>query len=442
MGNENYPWDSFSDQPHVIKNKAYKRSLYKRGALSSLKTFLFLPILPIISLRLLFIEKYRIGQKINNIGLCVNVTETPGDQTHVTDEQTVALVEELGIEDLLIRIPLSDIENLDTYITFIKRFKGKRLLINVLQDRRHVEDLDRLKQSLRKIFEALSEQTKVFQIGNAINRKKWAFISVEEYLHFFSVAQTLRDEQFPEISLLGGNIIDFEVPNFARSIFHRKKIKYDGVAVQLYVDRRGAPENRQFGFDLVAKIKCFFDLIYISKKASNKLYITETNWPLLETEPFAPAVGDCMVNEEDQARYLIRYFLLMIASGRVEKCYWHQLVAPGYGLIDNRGKKVRKRKAFYCLKALLSLFNDTRVTRFERKRNGGTSLTACNEHGNIRAIWNTRSTQTVILASHETAINAAGEPFPREQKQIPVGGEPIYIFDYESQATRKRNESH
>ena len=81
-----------------------------------------------------------------------------------------------------------------------------------------------------------------FQIGNSINRKKWAFVSIDEYFSFFKIAYDLKNDKFPNIKLLGSNIIDFDLPFFARSIFHFKSIFYDGIATQLYVDRRGGPE--------------------------------------------------------------------------------------------------------------------------------------------------------------------------------------------------------
>jgi len=38
----------------------------------------------------------------------------------------------------------------------------------------------------------------------------------------------------------------------------------------------------------------------------------------------------------------------------VSKLYWHQLVAPGYGLVDNRDKAIRKTPAFYKFKQLIN----------------------------------------------------------------------------------------
>ena len=41
----------------------------------------------------------------------------------------------------------------------------------------------------------------------------------------------------------------------------------------------------------------------------------------------------------------------MLASGKVKKCYWHQLVAPGYGLVNNLDGEIKKRDAYFLFQA-------------------------------------------------------------------------------------------
>ena len=102
-------------------------------------------------------------------------------------------------------------------VAFIKSFKDCDVLVNILQDRRHIEDPLLLHKSLNAIFKALNTTVTHFQIGNAVNRRKWAFVSLDEYFQFFSVAQKLSDQSYPSLQLIGGSIIDFEPPNFART---------------------------------------------------------------------------------------------------------------------------------------------------------------------------------------------------------------------------------
>jgi hypothetical protein len=70
------------------------------------------------------------------------------------------------------------------------------------------------------------------------------------------------------------------------------------------------------------------------------------------------------VDEESQADYLARYYLLALGSGLVERVFWWQLVARGYGLIDPADPvNPRRRPGFFALKALLRELDGSRLER-------------------------------------------------------------------------------
>ena len=79
------------------------------------------------------------------------------------------------------------------------------------------------------IFKSLEGFVYEFQIGNSINRKKWGFSSVDDYFSFFKVAFNLKKINIIKIKLLGGNIIDFDIPFFARSVFHFRSFSMMGL---------------------------------------------------------------------------------------------------------------------------------------------------------------------------------------------------------------------
>lgn len=434
--NHIYPWDPYSDQPAVIRDRRLRRKLYRKGAVGTIKTFISGLLLPLLSIPLLYKKRCILRTtSLNSIGLCVNIESTLPGKHSVSTEQLVAMIEELGVERLLIRIPLADIQNIDHYIKFIQNFREKNLLVSILQDRRHINDPALLARSLQTIFTELDGIVQYYQIANAVNRRKWAFTSLDEYFDFFAVAQKVKQTNFAHVKLLGASIIDFELPNFTRALFHLRPIQYDGVASLLYVDRRGAPEKKQFGFDLIGKINYFYSLMSISIKTQHELWITETNWPLSGTEPFAPAAGHCMVSEIEQARYLVRYYLLMFASGKVTACFWHQLVAPGYGLVDNRTTEdarhghIRKRKAYYSFKLLIKLFQHARVTHFEEHKNSMYRLMATNKQSDITAIWSDGQTSDVIIDTNKTVIDMIGHTIqPDEKHSITVNSDVSYIL--------------
>ena len=97
------------------------------------------------------------------------------------------------------------------------------------------------------------------------------------------------------------------------------RIPFNVFSSLLYVDRMGAPENRQFGWDLQRKaslLKAVVDTCGMGKKP---LRITEMNWPLKGTGKYSPVSGKPNVSEEDQADYLVRYYVLSLASGFIRR---------------------------------------------------------------------------------------------------------------------------
>lgn len=343
----NFPWDSYSDQPYILKDKAFKKRMRKKNVKDIIKllftnVFIFLPSILVMKL---FGKKEDIDYS-SFYGIGVNLDK--GDMQ-------VELIEELGIENLLIRIPLSDVKNIKLYYEFITKFKDKKIVINILQDREHIEDIDLLQKDILTIFTTFKDITKEYQIGNAINRTKWGFFSVGEYLKFYKIVQDIRDDKFHNLTLIGPSVIDFEYHYTIRALFNLHNIKFDKLSSLLYVDRRGSPQNAQMGiFNLANKIDFLYSLVKLSPKTNNEIYITETNWPLSNTAPYAPTSEKECVDEELYTKYMLEYFDIAKKSGKISKVFWHQLIAPGYGLVDNRDGKIRKTKAFYKFKKMVT----------------------------------------------------------------------------------------
>ena len=348
--------------------------------------------------------------------------------------EILAIIEPLELRRIAVRIPMREIHDLREYVDFIRQFSAYRILVVIVQDRNVIENPKKLEDSLERIFESLSGIVYCYQVGNAMNRLKWGFVSHDEWFRFFQVAWDLRNRKFPELKLLGGTVIDFEPLDHCRSLHNGFAMEYDGYAALLYVDRRGAPENRQMGFDLEGKIELLCRIMKGSRNldsAESRLWITEVNWPLRDTGPHSPALGASQVGEEEQLRYLVRYYLLALATGRVEACYWHQLVAPGYGLIDNRGGTVRKRAAFRGFATLCRLFNGARIERFGRQDElGHYQLTARKDGKQTVALWCHDRETTVPMPTGKRVVDiegrvssvAAGQP-------VRISGSATYLVD-------------
>lgn len=357
---EPFKWDSYSNQPALLKDKLYKKSMRKKEFKSILTTiFTSTIILPISIILMPFVKRKHIDSKeFFSIGIDFE-----------KDEQiNTKLMEEIGIENILLRIKLWEMEKLPVLKKFILKNKDKKITVKILQDRENIENLELLKNNLYKIFKELQTDVDIYEIGSTINRTKWGFFSVDEYNNFFKTAYDLKQEKFNTITIIGSGVIDFEYHFTAHTLFNFTKYKYDGVSSLLYVDRRGAPENTQLGFTLSDKIALLSTMTWLSPKTSNKLYITETNWPISNTAPYAPTSEHECIDEHTYANYMLRYYLLAFASQQVNYVSWHQLIATGYGLIDDRDNII-KREAFYTYKFMLENLRNAQFLRLDIKRN-------------------------------------------------------------------------
>lgn len=394
-----FHWDGYSDQPHVIRDKKTRKAIKSTLYFASFKLFiinLFMAPVSLILFAILLLKKSSKKIDENFFAMSINLNKNP--------EITKPLIEELGVTTLLIRLPLSDMNNFNKYRAFIKEYKGYDILVNILQDREHVEDLELLEKNLHVIFKELLPFTCKFQIGNAINRKKWAFFSMDEYLKFYEVAQTLKQKHYPKLTLVGSAVIDFEYHYTLQTLFNFHKVHYDIFSSLLYVDRRGAPENTQMGLDLVKKIKLLYAMMLLSPKTANSLVITEANWPRSNTAPYAPTSELECVNDEDYSSFMVRYHLLAISTGMVKTIYWHQLIAPGYGLIDNRNG-ITKYRSFEAYKVMVTLLKD--ATFLEYNFNNDTHHMKLQSTQCIEIFWS--DTVTVTPSKSSTTLSLYGE---------------------------------
>ncbi len=346
-----FEWDPYSDQPKVIFDKAYKRRMRARYWPDYLKMVATSAlVLPAAIARMAVTERTAPERKLRDIvGMGVNLDKGP---------EQFDLIDELGIRHVLIRIPLWEMKNLNAYQAFAQEFqtRGKSVLINVLQDREHIENPELLASDMQRLFDAFSDISPEYQIGNAINRVKWGFFAVEEYLGFFQTIQSIRDKSHRDLQLLGPSVIDFEYHFTARALFNNHDIQFDRLSALLYVDRMGAPEKKQYGiFNTGRKFKLLSSLTALSPKVRSKgIYITEVNWPLKGTAPYAPTSEKECVTEKVYANYMLQYLQIAAQCPQVSRVYWHQLIAPGYGLVDSRGDFLQKLPAFNRLREVLA----------------------------------------------------------------------------------------
>jgi len=275
----------------------------------------------------------------------------------------VDMVEDLGVRQLQLRVPVWQLGRLDEFRDFMQLFPQCSWLINILQDRDSVLHPQHWQTALSSIFTALSPVVEWFQIGNAINRSKWGCHHSGDYLQLLESA-TRVSRDFPGVKLAGSSVIDFEPLITLRSVYNQHHYQLDAVAAQLYINRRGSAYGHQYGlFDLYNKLRLLKTIVDTGNRSAPRLWITETNWPLLDTRPYTPNSGHprTTVDEQTQADYLQQYYRIAWQTGWVERVYWWQLINPGYGLVDHRQSRLRKMPAYFALKELLEGGLQTRI---------------------------------------------------------------------------------
>ena len=229
-------WDNYSDQPYPIKDKIYKRKMRRKYMFDYIPLFIVNIILFPISIALMKLFRGKDIDEKSFYGIGVDLDK--GDVQ-------IDLVEELNIRHILLRMPLWEMDRVDEYVAFAQQFKHQTILLNILQDREHIEDKKLLQKDIKILFEKFNHIVSEYQVGNAINRTKWGFFSMGEYLRWYKTIQMIRDEDYPNLKLIGSSVIDFEYHYTIRTLFNGFDINYDKFSSLLYVDRRGDPNNTQ-----------------------------------------------------------------------------------------------------------------------------------------------------------------------------------------------------
>lgn len=412
--NEKFPWDKHSDQPYPLRDKKYKTSMRKKNIKDYIPLIFYNLIIFPLALFFSFVFKSKQKTFPDFFALCVNLDK---------GEEQVTLVEELKCKNLQIRMPLCEIHRLDEYVSFVKKFKNKNILLTILQDREHIEDKVLLRKDITLIFSAFKGLITQFQIGNAINRSKWGFFSIGEYLEFYKVVQNIRDEDFSSYSLVGPSVIDFEFHFTIRALFNKHDVKYDKLGALLYVDRRGKPENTQMSiFDTSKKISFLHALGKLSLKSSSDILLTETNWPISNTAPYAPTSEKECVSLEDYTNYMLRYYFLALGSKKVQSVYWHQLIAPGYGLVDNRDG-LKKRIAFDAYKTMLHFVQGASIENYSVSKDLHV-LTCKKDKKSFDIIW-CSSDRNIELEELDLVYDKLGKEI---KENVKISQSPIYAF--------------
>ena len=321
------------------------------------------------------------------------------------------------------------------------RRRGHPLAVALVQDRRAILDPPCWDAFAEEALARVGDIAEWVEVGHAVNRVKWGLWRLKEYRALVEpIARRAAD--YPGVRWMGPAAIDFEYHRLAAFLREAPAgFRFNALSHHLYVDRRGAPENTQAGFDLEGKLALARALAQVSPACEDRLIISETNWPLLGTGVYSPVgspyespgprFNDPSVTEEDYANFMIRYLVAAIGSGLAERVYWWRLVARGYGLVDDSDPAAwRPRPAYEALRTLLGLVGRGRFVR-RRPSPKGTRILEFEtaDRATVALAWSFRGEQDVDLPfAFERKIEAGGREIGGREQRVRLTVGPTWFI--------------
>jgi hypothetical protein len=350
-------WDPLSDQPHQHASRS-ERLRIRLGDAGAHARALGAAAAALPAARRRYLELRRDLWSVERPwpGVGVGIATGAGC-ARLSNAQTVAALADLRVDQALLRFhPWDEDWSEGVGLAAALAASGVDLVFALPQVRELVRDRARWRSAVASLGERLLPFGNRFQIGQAINRSKWGLWNYREYVELANgAAEQLR--ALGPVEILGPGVIDFEPHALASALNYPGLEPVDVVSSLLYVDRRGAPENEQLGFDALGKAALLRAIGETARGGAGRHWVTEFNWPLWEG-PHSPAGRAVSVDEERQASYLVRYCVPLLASGLAERAYWWQLAARGYGLVEPLSDRSaaasspRRRAAFAALATL------------------------------------------------------------------------------------------
>ncbi len=418
-------WDHLSDQPHQHANRGEKFAIRLADSPAHLRD-LGIVVASATKVRRRYRELktalYEHPKTIDGIGLAVR--PWPQDFDHHLRE-----IEALGVGPVLIRLHPWDSDHGDEERLAEALFsQGHDISFVIPQNRDLVRDRKRWRASVEDLAERFSPFGRYFQVGQAINRSKWGIWTHGEYVDLYlEAAEILRRRE--GIEVLGPSVIDFEFQAILALVNRDAPgLHFDIVSNLLYVDRRGAPENRQMGLDTVDKVTLLRAITETGRNCSDRCWITEVNWPLWEG-PHSPAGKTVSVGEEEQADYLVRYYLMVLGTGLVERVFWWRLIARGYGLISPESDgSLRRRPAWDALRTLIDQVEGATFFGPLPAPDGAYLYSFSKDGEELVVGWSVaRGARAVLSRPAAAATSRDGESLPvPDGTEIELGPSPVY----------------
>jgi hypothetical protein len=324
--------------------------------------------------------------------------------------------------------------------------KERNVSVALVQDRKSAKDPKLWGDFVRYVLEETSGQVEYYELGHAINRVKWGIWDIGEYLRMLDVAVKIKEEH-PDVSFIGPAVIDFEYPFLLATLRAvPKTLRFSALSHHLYVDRRGAPENRQGPYSALEKFALARAIARRADCCDDRFIVSEVNWPLKGEGVYSPVCSpyespqpretDPCVSEDDYADYMLRYILLAVCSGMVDRVYWWRLVSRGYGLLDDSDPDMwRERSGFAILEHFLRMLGNATFTgrnlQLEAENPGVCVFDFETGSGsNVSIVYTTLDKKEFeIPVDFKSVTDAFGVKIKVEDDKLELTGRPVYIYE-------------
>jgi hypothetical protein len=210
------------------------------------------------------------------------------------------------------------------------------------------------KQFIEELCQAYAGSIAALEIGNTVNRKKWAGYDMSGFMAAWQIAYDLARQH--QVTVIGPNIQDFEpVYNISllKTLGAERRLP-DVHSNNLFVERVVEPELADFrilkhkwtrilNFNLIKKAKL---LQKIGEDMGVPTLVSPVAfWAIYRIKRRFPD------GAQKQADYVARYFTLLAASGALRYANWGAFICHREGLIDDGLKDAEypalERVAYY-----------------------------------------------------------------------------------------------
>lgn len=276
---------------------------------------------------------------IDFMGVCVASNDDPA-----TDDYIIGQLNNLGLKRVRIDIREAD------KATHPRRFlnallaNGFDVTVHLVQPFEHARNMHlaeyqaQWQSFVSDIVNSYAGKIKAVEIGNTINRKRWAGYFWTGFMHTWRIAHQIARSH--NITIIGPNIQDFE-PLYNISVLKRLKeqdLLPDVHSNNLFVERVIEPERfdhrifkfkwtQRFHYNLIKKARL---LQKIGQDFGVKQMVSPVAfWAIYRIQRHLPD------GPQKQADYAARYFTLLAASGALVQTNWGALICQREGLIDD-----------------------------------------------------------------------------------------------------------